>query len=236
MNKPKVIVFDLFATLINDRRFNFVDGLVFLHEEVLDHPGSLVEFLAYADTHWKTKYDARDIDHHEISFEEELIDFKEKFGFKVDWSLDEIQFLVLKAMNDLDVFEDTIDVLTTLKQHNIPLFLLSNSIFSTRVMSRFLDSLGILHFFNEVFFSADYGVRKPHQGFYLPLVERIRNDNPLIDLADVWFVGDNYLADVIGATEADLTPIWINRKYDSKRNVLAVQEIASLSELLNLIK
>lgn len=235
MNKPKVIVFDLFATLINDRRFNFVDGLIFLHQEVLDHPSSLVEFLAYADTQWKTKYDARDSDHHEISFEEELIDFKAKFGFKVDWSLDEIQFLVLKAMNDLDVFEDTIDVLNNIKRNAIPLFLLSNSIFKRQVMSRFLDSLGILHFFNEVFFSADYGVRKPHQGFFLPLLDRIRQDDPMIDLVEVWFVGDNYLADIIGAKEADLTPIWINRKYDSKRNVLAVQEITSLSKLLNLI-
>lgn len=76
MTYPSVIVFDLFATLINDLRFNFVDGLVYLHTEVLDHPGDLIDFLAYADTHWKTKYDARDKDHHEINFADELIDFK----------------------------------------------------------------------------------------------------------------------------------------------------------------
>lgn len=235
MNKPKAIVFDLFATLINDRRFNFVDGLMYLYEEVLDHPGTLVEFLAYADTYWKTKYDARDFDHHEISFLDELVDFQDKFGFKVDWSMDEIQFRVLQAMNDLDVFDDTVDVLAEIHKKPLPIYLLSNTIFSRNVMIRFLQSLNIYKYFTEVFFSADYGVRKPHQGFYLPLIERIQNDLGELDLNEVWFVGDNYLADVIGSNEADFTPIWINRKYDSKRNVLAVTEIASLSELLPLL-
>lgn len=235
MTYPSAIVFDLFATLINDRRFNFVDGLVYLHTEVLDHPGDLIDFLAYADTNWKTKYDARDKDHHEINFTDELIDFKLKFGFRVDLSLDEIQFRVLKAMNDLDVFDDTVEVLEKIKEKRIPIYLLSNAIFNRRVMARFLDSLGILPYFNEIFFSADYGVRKPHQGFFAPLVEHIQKRMPDVDLENVWFIGDNYLADVIGATQAGLTPIWINRKYDSSRNVLKVKEISSLSDIVTMI-
>lgn len=113
----------------------------------------------------------------------------------MDLLLDEIQFRVLKAMNDLDVFEDTVEVLEKIKEKHIPIYLLSNAIFNRRIMACFLDSLGILPYFNDIFFSADYGARQPHQGFFAPLIEKIQKRIPNVDLENVWFVGDYCLRD-----------------------------------------
>ena len=130
MVKTKVIVFDLFDTLIHDIEFDFISGLMYLYENILLESTDKEEFLNYAGTYWKGLYEKRDEDNSELPFEEELLDFKNKYGFKVNWSMEEIQYNCALTMNATELFCETISTLEKLKSSGIPVYLLSNSIFN----------------------------------------------------------------------------------------------------------
>ncbi|HAB61297.1 MAG TPA: hypothetical protein DCE48_11500, partial [Lachnospiraceae bacterium] len=137
MTKAKVIVFDLFETLVHDIKFDFTSGLLYLYEYILLDGIDKEEFLDYANTYWKNLYDLRSVVHSELPFEEELLDFQQKYGFKVNWSIEEIQYHCALAMNSTELFNDTISTLEKLNSLGIPIYLLSNCIFKKNVMLRF---------------------------------------------------------------------------------------------------
>ncbi len=68
MAKVRIIVFDLFETLLHDIKFDFDSGLSYLHENILSKGTDKVEFLDYAATYWKELYDKRCEDNSEIAF------------------------------------------------------------------------------------------------------------------------------------------------------------------------
>jgi len=80
MAKVRVIVFDLFDTLLHDTKFYFNSGLFYLYENILSKDTDKVEFLDYAATYWKELYNKRSEDNLELAFEDELLDFKNKFA------------------------------------------------------------------------------------------------------------------------------------------------------------
>lgn len=108
MTKARVIVFDLFDTLIHDIKFDFDSGLLYLYENILSKDTDKDEFIEYASTYWKELYDNRTVDNSEISFEDELLDFKNKYDFKVDYPLEEIIFNCSLVMTNTALFNDTI--------------------------------------------------------------------------------------------------------------------------------
>jgi HAD superfamily hydrolase (TIGR01549 family) len=71
---------------------------------------------------------------------------------------------------------------------------------------RILERAGIAHLFESVVISDDVGVRKPS-----PRIFRHALDALGTSAADCVFVGDDYEADVGGATGAGLRAVWIDR-------------------------
>lgn len=235
MVKVKVIVFDLFDTLVRDIKFDFQSGLSYLHENILLDGTDKIELENYANTYWKERYDKRSEDNSEVPFEEQLLDFKKKYGFKVNWSLEEIQYLCASAMNVIELFDDTITTLDKLKSFSIPIYLLSNSIFKKNVMIKGLNQYTLEKYFVNTFFSADYKIRKPHKDFFQIVWEDIKKENNIIKKEEVFFVGDNYTADVEGANNFGFTPVFINRKKINGINKRNFIEITDLNELLECI-
>lgn len=235
MMKAKVIVFDLFATLIRDISFDFSSGLRYLHENILTEGTDQTEFLNYANTYWKDLYDKRAEDNSEVSFEEELLDFKNKYGFKVDWPLEEIQYKCMKKMNETELFMDTHITLEKLKALNIPIYLLSNSIFNKDVMKRFLKQYDFEKYFEGIYFSADYKVRKPHKEFFQVVMNEIKKHNKEIHPDEIFYIGDNFKADVLGAGNFGFTPVFLNRNQIAGINKEDFKEIKSLLEVLEYI-
>lgn len=134
MAKARVIVFDLFETLLHDIKFDFNSGLSYLHENILSKDTDKVEFLDYAATYWKELYDKRSVDNSELAFDD------------------------------------------------------------------------------------------------------IKKYDTSIKMEQVYFIGDNFKADVLGAESFGFTPVFINRKHDSDINSKNFIEIKSLNELLEVIR
>lgn len=236
MIKAKVIVFDLFDTLIHDIEFNFISGLLYLYENILLEGTDKAEFLNYAGTYWKDFYDKRNENNSELPFEEELLDFKNKYGFKVNWPIEEIQYNCVLNMNSTELFYDTISTLEKLKSLGIPVYLLSNSIFKKNVMQKFINQYDLEKYFVSIYFSADYKVRKPHKDFFQIVLDEIKKDNSNIRIEEVSFIGDNYNADILGSKNFGFTPVFLNRKQIAEINDKNFFEINSLDELFDLAK
>ncbi|WP_291569262.1 HAD family hydrolase [Clostridium sp. UBA4548] len=236
MAKTKVIVFDLFETILHDIKFDFNSGLLYLHENILSKDTDKVEFLHYASTYWKGLYDKRSEDNSELAFEDELLDFKNKYGFKVNFSVEEILFNCAIEMNATELFNDTISTLEQLNLLGIPIYLLSNTIFKKNVMKKFINQYDLEKYFVNIHFSADYKLRKPHKDLFKVVFDDIKEADTTVEKGQVYFVGDNFEADVLGAENFGFTPVFINRKYNSDINKKNFIEIKSLSELLEIIK
>lgn len=235
MEKARVIVFDLFDTLLHDIYFDFNLGLSYLHENILSQNTDKVEFLDYAATHWKDLYDKRIEDNSELAFEEELLDFKNKYGFKVNYPLEEIIYNCAIEINATELFNDTISTLEQLKLLGIPAYLLSNSIFKKNVMKKFINQFDLEKYFINIHFSADYNIRKPHKDLFKIVFDDIKKYDTNIEMRQVFFIGDNFEADVLGAESFGFTPVFINRKHDPNINNKDFIEIKSLNELLTVI-
>lgn len=235
MEKTRVIVFDLFETLLHDIDFNINLGLSYLHENILSQNTDKIEFLDYAATYWKELYDKRSEDNSELAFEEELLDFKNKYGFKVNYPLEEILYNCALEINATELFDDTISTLEQLKLLGIPVYLLSNSIFKKNVMKKFINQYDLEKYFINIYFSADYKIRKPHKDLFKIVFDDIKKYDNSIEMSQVYFIGNNFKADVLGAESFGFTPVFINRKHDINTNNKNIIEIKSLNELLEVI-
>ena len=236
MERVRVIVFDLFETLLHDIKFDFDSGLSYLYENVLSDDTDRVEFLDYASTYWKDLYDKRSKENLELAFEDELLDFKNKYGFKVNDPLEEIMYHCALEMNTTELFHDTISTLEQLKLLGIPVYLLSNSIFKKNVMKRIMNQYDLEKYFVNIHFSADYKVRKPHKDLFKIVFDDIKTYDASIEKEEVYFVGDNFDADVLGAENFGFKPVFINRKQNAHINNRNYIEIYSLKELFKVIK
>lgn len=235
MAKVRVIVFDLFETLLHDIKFDFDSCLSYLHENILSKDTDKDEFLDYAATYWKELYDKRCENNIELAFEEELLDFKNKYGFKVNYPMEEILFNCVLEINTTELFNDTISILEQLKSLEIPVYLLSNSIFKKNVMKKFINQYDLEKYFVNIHFSADYKLRKPHKDLFKIVFDDIKTYDSSMEMGQVFFVGDNFEADVLGAENFGFTPVFINRKHEADINNKNFIEIKSLNELIEVI-
>ncbi len=236
MIKVRAIVFDLFDTLLHDVKFDFDSGLSYLHENILSKDTDKAEFLDYAATYWKGLYDKRSEDNSEVAFEDELLDFQNKYGFKVNYQLEDILFNFALEVNATELFNDTISTLEQLNLLGIPVYLLSNSIFKKNVMKKIINQYDLEKYFINIQFSADYKVRKPHKDLFKIVFDDIKNYDASIEKEQVYFIGDNFEADILGAESFGFTPVFINRTQDTNINNKNFIEIKSLNELLEVIR
>ena len=102
---------------------------------------------------------------------------------------------------------------------------------STVVQNQKIDTLGIRPHLDAVVISEAAGVRKPDERiFQVALAE--------LDLEpdQAWFVGDNPVADVLGAAAVGLTAVWMRGNFDwPDEHEQPDLQIDSLEELLPLL-
>ncbi len=96
----------------------------------------------------------------------------------------------------------TVEMLATLKTR-YRLGLLSNLTHAPAAL-RIIDKLGMTPFFDVVLVSGQLGYRKPHPRVFLELLDQL--GTPKEQTA---FVGDNLDADVYGAQQVGIQPIWM---------------------------
>jgi len=102
----------------------------------------------------------------------------------------------LEPMNDVE------DALKYLRNRSIRVAALSNAIFSSKCIVRELQKHNLAQYFEFVVSSADIGVRKPHRIAFAKCLDLFE-----LSSSQVCYVGDNWIADVSGASSANILPI-----------------------------
>ncbi len=123
------------------------------------------------------------------------------------------------------VFPDVIDVLDFLKQNNVEMAILSDG--SQQQQEQKLLKTGIYKYFKFVLTAETENMSKPNIKFFNKGAKLLGGDKK-----DVFYVGDNLQKDAIGASQAGLSGVWLNR---NKLNCNYEPTISNLSELKDLL-
>ncbi len=122
----------------------------------------------------------------------------------------------------LATYDDAVPALQELQRRGITLGVVSNM---DRSLPRILQRLEIDGYFPLVVSSGEVGISKPDPGIFLVAIARVE-----ILPEDAVYVGDQYENDVVGARNAGLFPLLIDR-YDLLPPALDATRIRSLAEV-----
>lgn len=127
------------------------------------------------------------------------------FGRDEQTLIDEAVELHIDAEREtFTIFEETVEVLDELRALGIRIGLITNGPAASQRAK--LAAAGIEEFFDVVVASGDLGVVKPEAGIFRHALDALG-----VPASRAVHVGDNFDADVVGATDAGMRAVWINR-------------------------
>ncbi len=236
MNKPKIIVMDMGKTLLDSRNVNFELGVKHIYDNYCIHNISYEELLEDYKLICDTGFKKRNNDNFELNFHNALNYVNKIVGFnkEVDYYQIEKEFVDITMPR---ILVDGVDAfLEVTKNFQIPVYVLSNSCFSSEELKHELKEFKIDKYFEDVLSSGDYLMRKPSEIFYHLIIKIIKRKYPNVLLKDIWYIGNDYRCDVVGASLTGLTSVWLNRLNQENFNNLDIIEVNSYFELIERLK
>lgn len=234
--KNKVVVFDLYDTVLKDISFDFDNGIAYLHRTFFREKCSLAELKSYAES-FLPLYSKRKTERTEVCLiRDEVPLFFEKFGVPKPEDFEELDYEIMNQMQKVTLLDEVKYTLEELGKQGIPMYILSNSIFTGRSAMRLLDDFGIGHYFAKLFSSADYKVRKPSSEFYRIVLDEIAKQNPEIKTEEILYVGNDYVTDVIGAISMGLNTVWYNVNHLPNKNGLEITDVDDFREIIKIVR
>ncbi len=231
-----IVLFDLYGTLLEDGSFEFKRGITWLHEAYFADKCSLQEFLAFSDT-FLPLYQQRKQHHREISMmRDELPLYFAQYGVPLPDDLWELDFQIMDHMQQETLSPEVVATLDELERRGVPMYILSNSIFTARSAIRLLRRFGIAKYFRQLYSSGDVGWRKPGKMIFRLVKRGILAENPGATADDIVFVGNDYAADAAGGVDAGLRTVWFNQQHLPNDRQLPVTEIDGFAQLLKIVE
>ena len=202
----KIIIFDLFDTLLDKVWFDYDKGLFYLADKYFDHRRD--ELKLYAEEYRERFMLDRNETQCEKSFFDQLAFYENKFGKKLLKSSDKVEWEVFSVCREERLAVGAKSLLGYLFDRGYTLAVLSNSIFSSKTLKKYMAEFGIEQYFTEVVSSADIIYRKPSgEAFRVVLNALGVSPSP-----EIYFIGNKLDKDAMGALDAGLTPILISKE------------------------
>lgn len=130
----------------------------------------------------------------------------EMYDLEFDLPVDVLELLYWDAAAPCSPTPGMEGLLARLRERRIGSGVISNMGFSGSALRARLEKLFPEHRFDFVLSSADYVLRKPDPHLFELALHKCGHP-----AREVWFLGDNPEADVIGAANAGLTPVYYER-------------------------
>tara|TARA_B000000437_G_scaffold165550_1_gene122206 strand:- start:72 stop:806 length:735 start_codon:yes stop_codon:yes gene_type:complete len=134
---------------------------------------------------------------------------------------------ITKQKYDLKIFPDLIQCINDLRDMGLILGLISNINMSGKKIA---EKLGVSSYFNYVFTSEDLGYEKPNKMIFEKSLDIAK-----LTPSEVVFIGDQVESDILGAKNANILPILLDR-YNNYKNYSEVIKINDLFQLQEIIK
>jgi putative hydrolase of the HAD superfamily len=225
----KDIIFDFFGTIVNYDPS--LTGRNYEHcEKCLTEKGFVIErnqFIkafrsAFERLEENSKADLREFHMMEVA----QLYFEEEFGVSVEPDIaNELIYLFMEEWgNGISYYEGIKDFLEELSE-NFRLSIISNTHWPP-IIHEHLQEMKIHSLFTEIVTSAEHGYRKPHLSIFTDTI-----DNLSADPQKVLYVGDNHEEDYLGAKNAGLNAILIDK--NSRFSHIDCIKISSIFDLGN---
>ena len=209
MKLPKIIIFDVGGTLIKGTWNDSILGYIYLYEEVLDVKEPLDEYLDFVKGMFYIIKQRESCDL-EFSFRSFFNYLKDLYGLKTDKSYEEIEYSFARKFYFPKLNDYVVEILEYLKNKNIPMYVLSNSMYSTNCVESELEEFGIRKYFKQVISSGDHLVRKPSPELFKLYLKKF--DIMGYKSSDVCYVGNDHYFDITTPVKLGMKAIHISDK------------------------
>lgn len=132
------------------------------------------------------------------------------------------------------IYENADKLLKYLKKHSVSIIAVSNSCFSSRALKEGLKKLDILDYFDDVISSADVLYTKPDKRIFEEAIDKMLLKG--VTKENMYFLGNDYNCDIIGANNVNLKPIWINVSKSLDEEKIAFLNVSSYEELIGILE
>lgn len=208
MNKPEMIIFDYGHTLLYQPDFNTSNGNRAIYPYIKRNPRK-ISFEEYdrtiIDLFAKIKAERGPIlEIHEHNF---LKLAWEYMDISMSISMEEAERIIMNGISKGGVMPYAAEMLDYLNVEGIRTGVISNNCFSGNVLKDLFDRLLPNNRFEFVLASSDYLFKKPH-----PMMFEIALQKAGLTADKVWYCGDSVEADVYGAKNVGMFPVWYEGK------------------------
>lgn len=209
MKKPKMILFDYGQTLVNERKFDGIAGTraVLKHavQNRYNHTAEDVQAAADAINHELGRFDPQRRDLLQIEVPSHMFTafLYQSMGIELSLTHQEIDRIFWDAASPGVPSDGIEDFLSFLKGQNIRTGVISNITYCGEIVRERIHNLLPGHDFDFIIATSEYMFRKPNKRIFELALEKA-----CLSPEDVWYIGDNYQCDVMGARNAGIFPVW----------------------------
>lgn len=209
MRKPKMILFDYGQTLINQRRFDGVAGcravLQYAVKNKYNRTAEEVQAVADAINMELGRIDPQRRHLFQIEVPNHMFTafLYQSMGIELALAPRELDRVFWDAASPGVPTEGIEDFLGFLKEQDIRTGVISNISYCGEIVEERINNLLLQHNFEFIIASSEYMYRKPSRKIFELALEKAE-----LQPQDVWYIGDEYLCDVIGARDAGIFPVW----------------------------
>ena len=208
MSTPEMILFDYGGTLMYETDFNTLRGNAAIFDVIKDNPRGITveEYDEYAQTLFNEIMALRGkfIEIHEYHFLRYLL---EHFGITLTVPIEEAELLITEAISRKAKTPGIDSLLAFLREKGIRTGIISNLCWSGNSLKRRIAENFPEHSFEFIMTSSDYVFRKPDPHLFELAV--IKSG---LSADKIWYCGNDIGADIFGAKNAGLFPVF----YDDK--------------------
>lgn len=237
MNKPKMIIFDYGQTLVKEEKFNGVAGT----ESIMK--------LAVENKYGKTPQEIQNLadeinseigrfnpsKSHLVKHEVSNIAFYaylyESQGIRFSVPYEDLEGIFWDASSPGTATKGVADFLQFLNEQKIRTGVISNISYKRKTVENRINKLIPNNQFEFIITSEEYVFRKPSKRIFDLALEKSG-----LRAEEVWYIGDQYECDIVGAKNAGMVPIWYTANINFQKNVsdyvLKISEWNELREIL----
>jgi len=239
MKKPKMILFDYGQTLVNEKKFDGIAGtkavLQYATRNKYNRTAEDVQAAADAINAELGRFDPKRRHLVQVEVPNHMFTayLYQSMGIELPLSHQDIDRAFWNAASP-GVPSDGIEgFLAFLKERKIRTGVISNITYCGEVVEERINNLLPDHYFEFIIATSEYMFRKPNKRIFELALEKAG-----LQPEDVWYIGDNYLCDVVGARNAGIFPVWyIGATSDpqGEKDVLTVSNWRELQQHIEML-
>jgi len=242
--KPKMILFDYGGTLLCEPEWDMLRGERALFKHVVANPHHFTpeQLCSWEKEYFQSLQPVRDLGAEPTEIQMLRLKY-ELHGIKLGIPYEEAEFIFwdhTAPMTEKCLYPHIRELLNYLHNNSIRTGVISNIGWTGSALRRRINTLLPNHQFEFILASSDYGLRKPDARLFQVALEKAD-----LKPEEVWFCGDTYDKDIIGARTVGMTAVLFQGQADE--NVLRqsvqkgaewdtpiITDWAALIEILNM--